>query len=369
MDVHTIYSEWREYARLPNMNAVVDFTIAGKTRELEFVTKLYRTVGETLDLTPAFENAQLVPLLLQKIPSTWNDNIAAVITVSADILANHADLRVFLRVTEDDLVTTPPPMVERRPSTSSVDALTEQMVRLTLVKSADDYVASRSKRNIGTMSEMTGARVPVEWVRQCASTVIADGDTEGEDTSEFLLLRDQSDRHIHYINASVPAFLQRLTDKFEDDNGLARTITWQFSRGSMFAIHLQQFKQAATILCPGNPFEFIVFACAVGIPIHELMKTRDIIATWKSGRFKLLNQDNIMKVLLRRRFPTPTSDVEANQLLRRYRENIADFQVQTPTDDIDLYFFRRFYAYPTVDELEHLEQRIRKNTHTWFDLN
>ena len=367
MNVHTLYSEWKEYQRLPSVDAVVDLTIAGKTRDLAFVAALYAHLGQKVNLTASFRDEHVAPVLLKHIPSVWNDDIAGVVVIARDILAEHADLRVFLGIATINTDALPPPVASAAPGTPSVDALTAQLNRLSLAKTADEYIVERSKRNVSTMAEMTGSRVPMDWVRQCASTlVVRDDDVESPWTPQFVLLREQSDRHVHHVNASVLAFLKELTSDFTDDNGLPRTLTWQFSHESTYAIHLQKFKDAAARLCPEHPYAFIVFACAMGIPIHELMKTRDILTSWKSSRFKLFTQENIIKLLLRPRFESEASDVEANRLTRKYMEHVSDFQSVDVTDDIDLLFYKKFYAYPAADEIQHLAERVHKHTHDWF---
>jgi len=350
MDAQAIYSQWKETQRLPGAQTVVDLTVAGKTRELEFVAKLYTTVGHTLDLTRAVRDPNLLPMLVHKIPVVWNDAIRAVFTMSKDLLDKHADLRVYVGAPDTD--------------PSDVDALADQMKQLTLTKSADEYMAERSKRNIATLAEMTGARVPMEWVRECASTLrMADG--QDAETPHFVLLRPASDRHVHHVNRSVVDFLRALHGEFTDVNGLPQTVTWQFSQASAFAIHLPKFKQAAAARCPEHPYGFIVFACAIGIPIHELMKTRDIVTTWTSSRFKVLNQENVIKVLLRRRFNTEATDIEANTLVRKYVEHIVDFRAVGQYNDVDMYFYKMFYSYPDADEVTELAARIEHNTQRW----
>ena len=96
MDAHALYSRWKEYQRLPGVNAVVDFTVAGKTRELEFVAVLYTTTGKTLDISSALRDENLLPILLKQIPTTWNEKISAVMTIQSDILEQHADLRILV---------------------------------------------------------------------------------------------------------------------------------------------------------------------------------------------------------------------------------------------------------------------------------
>jgi len=357
MDAHALYSRWKEYQRLPGVNAVVDFTVAGKTRELEFVAVLYTTTGKTLDISSALRDENLLPILLKQIPTTWNEKISAVMTIQSDILEQHADLRILVgRAASQGPVPTN--------AIEGVEALVQQMNQLSLAKSADEYMVGHSKRDLHTMADMIRAHVSMDWVKQCASTLQASTRTP-VDEYEFVLLRSASDRHVHHVNGSVIAFLNALSASSKTENGFPQTVTWQFSQESKSAIHLTKFRNGAARLCPEHPMEFIVFACSIGIPIHELMKTRDIIQTWKSSRFKLFNQENIIKALLRRRFDSDATDIESNRLVRKYVENIDDFHVMEDAADIDQYFFKKFYSYPTADEIEHLANRITKNTHEW----
>ena len=357
MDAHTLYSRWKEYRRLPGVNAVVDFTVAGKTRELELVAVLYAAMGKTLNISSALLDENLLPILLKQIPTIWNEKISAVMTIASDILEEHADLRVFVgRAAPQE----PGPTN----AVEGVDALAQQMNRLSLAKSADEYMVGHSKRDLHTMADMLRAHVPMLWVQQCASTLQTNTQTP-VDESEFVLLRSESDRHVHHINGSVIAFLKAVRAGGGTENGFPQTVTWQFSQESESAIHLTKFRQGAARLCPEHPVEFIVFACSIGIPIHELLKTRDVIQTWKSSRFKLFNQENIVKVLLRRRFESEATDIESNRLVRKYVENIEDFHVSEDPVDIDQYFFKKFYSYPTADEIKHLANRITENAYDW----
>jgi hypothetical protein len=364
MDIKQIYSAWRNNI-VPTSDNIVYFTLTEKTRELQMTSLLLRASEKTV-------NISVTPELAEKIPRVWDDNIKKVVKIKPINKQDeqYEELRIFLesksyQITEEN-------------EDADIDDLVNQMGAVTITPADDTLVVGKSKSRIQTLASRTNAQVSMDWVRACTSRLEANEPSFEDqvlDRESFVLTqRDATDRHVHYVNPSVIAFLHELHKEHKDAKGRQLTVTWQFSYDTQRqrvkqAIHLPNLKIALKEFCPKHWFEFLIFVCAIGLPIHELMKLDDILKHWK--KFSRLNQDNIVKILLRSRFETIVSDIEINELLHQYSEKEETFhqRVLYPKLAIDgyieQYFFKSFYSYPSVEEIEHLWERIQSNAKEW----
>lgn len=353
MDIHRIYSFWLKH-KLPTGKHVQYFTVMEKPCELEFIAMLLRDAGQKVEVSPD-------PATMEKIPLTWSERVSDVFVIN--VPEENVELRVFLE-------SIGAPQYERVvESKTDVDELADEMSALSL-KSADSLIAEKSKPRIHSVANLLDARVSTDWVQSCASRLVASEpqfDFYRLDRSKFKLVsRDPTDRHVHHINSSVLDFLRELQKEHVDERGRQLTVTWQFSYDPAggppikYAIHLQKFKAAMQQLAPNNWFEFTLFLCAIGLPIHELAKPAVILEQWK--RFKVFSQENITKVLLRPRFPEAKTVPE---LLRLYEEKMGDLKCSVQYNDIEQHFFKTFYSYPVPKEIQTLMERIQKNAIEW----
>lgn len=353
MDIHQIYSSWLK-DKLPTEKHVQYFTVMEKPCELEFIAMLLRKASQKVEVSPD-------PVTMEKIPHVWNKRMSDVFVIN--VAPENVELRVFL-----ESIDAPP--YERVTSTKTdVDELIKVMSTLTL-DSADLLMMSKSKPRIHAVANRLEARVSTGWVQLCASRLeAAEPSLEFYqlDRSKFKLIsRDPTDRHVHHINSSCLDFLHELQKEHVDERGRQLTVTWQFSYDPAggppikYAIHLQKFQAAMQQLAPNNWFEFTLFLCAIGLPIHELAKPTVILEQWK--RFKVFSQENITKVLLRPRFPEAKTVPE---LLRLYEEKMGDFKCSVQYNDIQQHFFKTFYSYPVPKEIQTLMERIQKNAIEW----
>ena len=360
MDIKQIYSAWNKDS-LPTSDHIVYFTLTEQTRELDMVALLLKFAEKTVTI-------KMTEKLAAKIPHVWNDDIVGVVKIESTSTEHDNELRIFLKSKSATFVE-----VQSEDADDDVAKLTAQLESMTLT-SADTLMANKSKSRLRTLAQQSDALVSMDWVRACASHLVVKQEYEEEqlDRERFVLVkRDDTYRHVHHANPSVTAFLKELAREHKDKNGRQLTVTWQFTIADKIesAIHLQKLKAALTQLCPDHWFEFLIFVCAIGLPIHELMKPGDMLSHWK--RFSQLNQDNIIKLLLRPRFKTTVSDIEINELLRKYNDKENDFHERTsyPTirtpETIDQYFFKSFYGYPSVKEIEQLWGRIQSNAREW----
>lgn len=354
MDIHQIYSSWSQSRKIPTEKHVQYFTVMEKPCELEFIAMLLRDAGKRVEVTPD-------PATMDKIPHVWNKRMVDVFVI--DVPEEKVELRVFLESVGA------PPYERVVKLKTDVDELISHMSGLTL-ESADLLMMSKSKPRIHAVANLLDARVSTDWVQLCASRLVAD-EPQYEfyhlDKSKFKLLRDPTDRHVHHINSSVLDFLHELQKEHIDNRGRQLTVTWQFSYDPLphkepikYAIHLPKFRAAMQQLAPSNWLEFTLFLCAIGLPIHELMKPAAILEQWK--RFKLLTQNNLVNVLLRPVFPEAKTVPE---LVRLYGAQMCDFRCLQQYDDIRQHFFKTFYSWPTREEIESLLGRIQKNALEW----
>ncbi len=351
MDIHQIYSSWVRARKLPTPKHVQYFTVMEQPCELEFIAMLLRDAKKKVEVSAD-------QTLMEKIPNVWNKHMADVFVIN--VPEENDGLRVFL-----ESIDAPP--YARVEKTDDVDDLATNM-RAMSFDSADLLMMSKSKPRIHAVANLLDARVTTQWVRACASRLEAAEPVyqfDQLDRSKFKLIKDDTtDRHVHHINSSCLDFLHELQKEHIDDRGRQLTVTWQFSYDPVngdpikYAIHLPKFRAAMESLAPNNWFEFTLFLCAIGLPIHELAKPAAILEQWK--RFKLLTQENIVKVLLRPRFPKAKT---VSEMVRLY--GIQDLKCAKQYDVIRQHFFKTFYSHPTPVELESLLERIQKNGIEW----
>ena len=330
MDAQEIFTQWTKNNRLPSWDTIVELTLAGKTSELELVAVIYIKSETKINIT----KEQLNEDLIKKIQMTWNAKIMGMAKIEPSALKAYPSLKQ-----PDD----------------SVDSLISSLSQLTIAP-ADDIIANKSDGDIRTLGNITKSLVSMTWVRECASKLI------GESPFDFVFIEEDTERHVHHVNHSVIDFLHELSHL----NPASHVTTWQFEAGRGYALHLQSLYKSLTQLCPETPFAFLVFACSIGVPTQQLLKTKECLDIWKKQKFNTLSYENIIKVLLRPRFESGTSDIEVNELLRQYQEHVADFRLaDVESKDVETFVYKKFYSYPTVAEIKNLHNRILNNTQRW----
>ena len=392
MTVHKIFSNWLTYNMLPTAKDIVLATLEGDADELELYALMYRDNNSKINMKECLKQnfkclKESRALFLQNVSRCWTklvlnntENMMDTIEI-IEFLDDNSDLTTEMLTsssTEPYLSTDtlrtdtlgPPPPRQRSVSVETVEADGQKKSEEDYVATVDRYIAEKSKRRIHTLCSMSDALVPMDWVKQVASSVKSNEkddfviDKTNELTSECILLGlGNGERHVHHYNSSVIDFLKEFKN-FDPD----KTVTWQFS-DSKTAIHFSSLKEALDNLCPETPYKFLIFACSIGLPISELMKTRELINKWKQCRFKQLTLENMIKLLLRDRFESKTSNIEVNELLSVYKDNIENFRVSellgTEKGDVTVFFEKRFYAYPSANEMSFLFSRVTKNAESW----
>ena len=357
MDAHESFVDYIENQTLPDIAKIKGTMLTADTRGLELIATMYLRRKKTINADAIFKDKDYLQLLLEAVPKTWTPTVVKVIQISRptfpqlelyfDTMKQFAQPTEYLGETKngrEELVT---PRVRPRKS----DPITS--------KTADEYMAEEQKKSIGVLVSMLSATVPADWVRECASNLIINVPfSEKINQNAFVLLQDGNKRHVHHIDNSVAKFLHTLSQFVAGD--MSNTITWQFS-DSKKAIHIQKLADALRKKCPQNPLAFIIFACALGIPTTRLMKTRDFLTRWK--QFNHLSQEVVIKMLLRPKFQTETTENEAVILFNKYVTHIQEFvPIEVNSNTIEKYFYERYYSYPTPNEMKFIWDRIEKNT-------
>ena len=373
---------------LPTAKDIVLATLEGDADELELYALMYHDNNIKINMKECLKQnfkclKESRALFLQNVSRCWTklvlkntenmmDTIEIIEFLDVDVNSDLTTEMLTSSSTETYADTLGPPR-PRSVSLETVETDGPTKSEEDYVATVDRYIAEKSKRRIHTLCSMSDALVPMDWVKQVASSVKSNGeddfviDKTRELASECILLGlGNGERHVHHYNSSVIDFLKEFKN-FDPD----KTVTWQFS-DSKTAIHFSSLKEALDNLCPETPYKFLIFACSIGLPISELMKTRELINKWKQGRFKQLTPENMIKLLLRDRFESKTSNIEVNELLSVYKDNIENFRVRvsellgTEKGDVTKKFFeKRFYAYPSVNEMSFLFSRVTKNAESW----
>jgi len=342
--------------------------LTNDTRGLEFIATMYLHHQQTINADAIFKDNNYLQLLLEAVPKTWTPTVVKAIQISRPAAFPQLELyfeqmKQFaqpntLQYLGESKNEEPPRRDE--PVTPRVRPRNITTISApTISKTADEYMAEEQKKSIGVLVSIVDTSVPIAWVRECASSLNVNIPfSEKIDQEAFILLQDGNKRHVHHIDNSVANFLNTLSHILVRDT--STTITWQFS-DSQKAIHMKKLADALRQKCPKNPLAFIIFACSLGIPTTRLMKTRDFLTRWK--RFDHLSQDVVIKMLLRSKFKTETTENEAVILLQEYTKHIQEFYpIEVNSNSIEKYFYETYYSYPTPDEMKYIWDRIEKNT-------
>jgi len=369
MDAHETFVEYMQNKTLPGFNKIKAAMLTADTRGLELIATMYLHEQKTIDADAIFKDNTYLQLLLESVPKTWTPTVVKSIQISRP--AAFPQLEMYFEKMKQfaqpntlqylgETKNGTPPMTRNEPATPRTRPKKATAISApTISKTADEYMAEQQKKSIGVLVSILDANVPAAWVRECASNLFVNIPfVEKIDHEAFVLLQDGNKRHVHHIDNSVAKFLHTLSQFLVGD--IPTTITWQFS-DSQKAIHMKKLADALRQKCPKNPLAFIIFACSLGIPTTRLMKTRDFLTRWK--RFDHLSQDIVIKMLLRSKFKTETTENEAVILLQEYTKHIHEFvPIEVNSNTIEKYFYQTYYSYPTPEEMKYIWDRIEKNT-------
>ena len=369
MDAHETFVEYMQNKTLPGLNKIKAAMLTSDTRGLELIATMYLHEQKTIDADAIFKDKTYLQLLLESVPKTWTPTVVKAIQISRPAAFPQLEMyfEKFKQFAQPNTLqylgetkNGTPPRRRNEPATPRTRPRNTTTISApTVSKTADEYMAEQQKKSIGVLVSMVDASVPIAWVRECASNLFVNIPfAEKIDQEAFILLQDGNKRHVHHIDNSVAKFLHTLTQFLVGD--ISTTTTWQFS-DSQKAIHMKKLADALKQKCPKNPLAFIIFACSLGIPTTRLMKTRDFLTRWK--RFDHLSQDVVIKMLLRPKFKTETTENEAVILLNEYTKHIQEFvPIEVHSNTIENYFYQTYYSYPTPDEMKFIWDRIEKNT-------
>lgn len=210
----------------------------------------------------------------------------------------------------------------------------------------NDRFLSKSRSRIDSLSTLLDARVSMRWVRRVASKVDSD---QPYGPKNYDLLTN-SNRHIHVVDASVCKFLSCL------QNPIIKTFAW--TAQSTQAIHLMTLRAALNEKSK-NPYEWLIVACSIGLPTFEMYTPKSFIKAW--GRFKNVNNDTCLKVILRPLINsngTNSTKLQSKNLLKAYTQH--DWVIQDDIDwtvrqgVVDLFVFKYWYSYAEESVVTHI---------------
>jgi len=362
MDAHETFVEYMQNKTLPGIDKIKAAMLTADTRGLEFIATMYSHEHKTINADQIFKDNDYLQLLLEAVPKTWTPTVVQAIQITRPAFPQ---LELYFETMKqfaqpNALKYLGETKEQSRPEPSTPRTMPRKLAIVpTTSKTADEYMAEGQKRSIGVLVSMLSVTVPIAWVRECASSLyinIPFG--EKIDQEAFVLLQNGNKRHVHHVDNSVSKFLHMLAQVLSDNT--TNTLTWQFS-DSAHAIHMQKLAEVLKQKCPLHPLAFIIFACSLGIPTTRLMNTRDCLTRWK--KFNHLSQDVVVKMLLRSKFESQTTENEAVVLLNEYIKHIQEFvPLEVNSNTVEKYFFQKYYSYPTPDEMKYIWYRIERNT-------
>lgn len=208
----------------------------------------------------------------------------------------------------------------------------------------DTIMANNSTRRLTALATALDVRVDMQWVYTFASTVINPMAPE-----KYRTLRG-TDSHVHIISSSVIHFMSHL----EMAPPPPKITTFVWGPYAKKAIHIQNLRKKIRKLFPDVTASIaVMFLGSVGLPMHELFKSKDFIENFIRARFKKLNNETIIQTTLRKmiKINKITPKTEAAQLLEEYANKEELFETIKPVNSVEQYMFKHWYAYPRHDEL------------------
>jgi hypothetical protein len=208
----------------------------------------------------------------------------------------------------------------------------------------DTIMANNSARRLTALATALDVRVDMQWVYTFASTVINPMAPE-----KYRTLRG-TDSHVHIISSSVIHFMSQL----EMAPPPPKITTFVWGPYAKKAIHIQNLRKKIRKLFPDVTASVaVMFLGSVGLPMHELFKSKDFIENFIRARFKKLNNETIIQTTLRKmiKINKITPKTEAAQLLEEYATKEELFETIKPVNSVEQYMFKHWYAYPRHDEL------------------
>lgn len=225
----------------------------------------------------------------------------------------------------------------------------------------DKEMAQRSRQRINAFLAAIGHNIKMDWVRAWASVIVPE--PPPEIIQQYETYQPESKRHIHVVENNVIQFLCQLR---EAEPGKTTTFAWSY--GSNKAIHLQKLKlQLEKMFTNVEPAIAMMIIGSIGLPMHEIIKPRTFLKNVKKFRFKTLTTDSIIKIILRDQvyIDRISPKVESNQLIEAYSQKENIFEDDGKYSDVDMFFFKQWYSFPTGVELEQILERAQENLNLW----
>ena len=230
-----------------------------------------------------------------------------------------------------------------------------------IINECSTLFLDKSKSKIRKIAELFKLEEPMLWVKRSASKIEA-GEAKYEE-DDFILL-DETDRFVHVSSFSVFDFVSALKRKE------VKTFSWSMT--SEHVINLvalrQKLKSRLFVSATNDDVTvFVIILCSIGLPIFNLISEENFLQHWYSGRFKKLTSENIIRTLCKDMFPPEkfadklmTPETEARLFLDAYdKSKFSLFGTESLNVRSDTYMFRRWYWYPSKDELSTIVERAK----------
>lgn len=228
----------------------------------------------------------------------------------------------------------------------------------------DTDIAQKSRPRIQAFLRSIGHVVSMKWVKSFASKIVPT--PEDDIISTYETYNPNSNRHTHIVSNNVIRLIQAL---YRVDHN---TVTsFAFSHTSTKAIHLQRLdKELRTMFRGQSPAISLIVIGSVGLPMHELFKTKEFVDMYRQGRFKYLNAETMIKITLRDLLTVEKIKprLEVSQLLEKYEEQQAIFKViRQQYTEPQTFMFKTYYSYPSAAQLSTVIARAEQNLQRWCE--
>lgn len=337
MDAHKAFIEFQE-GRLPTVKDIHSVFVRGDVHTLELIALIHGELQTTIPMDKVFSYdpkkcEQLSERMLTAIVirhSTFDETLRQSATIQ-DAIASFQGMT----------------LTEHAPKHQAARAAQTDTKR-NYFDECNEYFMYKSCTRLNAFASMVKAMPSMSWVRAVASKVVAN--EEKVDSYPFELLSG-TDRHVHVSDTSPCVFIEALA------NDTCKTFSWTLN--DKHAIHLDKLRQTLDkLVSNGDRVLFTILACSIGLPTHGLYTPKTFIQHWRSYRFKVINNANVIKTICRELF-SPSEEVtpktEVSFLLERYSKQA--FVVEDPPKTAETYMFRHWYSYPTQTELGQLVDR------------
>ena len=221
------------------------------------------------------------------------------------------------------------------------------------VAETNDVFLWKSRTRIESLAKFLSCYVKTSWIKMVASNVISDRDV---DTSEYRMYKG-TNRFVHRISPSVCEFLKAYQDP------MIKTFSFTKDSNHAFYLHKMRPKLDKFISEESDSIILLLIICSIGLPTFKLYTPVSFLKNWVKHRFKEITNDHVILNAVRpyMKKTSESKTLELAHVLTFYKTESSNFEIQETPDNVEMYMFKHWYSYPSVNILRQLVDSANAN--------